>query len=128
MVDYIRAHKLNVPFGIHYSERRTRRHWPIILGAPHYADFSIWSHWSTEYIKLLILLGTTGDDQKYLLEADKHLLALEATMLQYGGYPELYSLRGTLYKSRLYRSVLKCSWVVGYEQARYMLNCAERLS
>jgi hypothetical protein len=42
-------------------------------------------------------------------------------MLHYGGYPELYDIRGKLYKTRFYRSVLRCSWVVGYEQAKYML-------
>jgi hypothetical protein len=124
IVDYIQSHHLDVPFWVHYSEERTHRHWPVIVWAPHYADYTIWSHWSTEYIKLLILLGYHDPVRKdeYLTKAGYHLQALEEKMLQYGGYPEVYDLKGQIYKSRLYRSVLRCSWVVGYEQAKYMLS------
>lgn len=124
IVDYIQSYHLDVPFGVHYSEERTHRHWPVIVWAPHYADYTIWSHWSTEYIKLLILLSYHDPLRKdeYLTKAGYHLQALEEKMLQYGGYPEVYDLKGQIYKSRLYRSVLRCSWIVGYEQAKYMYD------
>ncbi len=124
IVDYIQTNNLDKPFGIQYSEERTQRHWPVIIGAPHYADRTIWSHWSTEYIKLLILLGNNLPEKKdkYMLQAAKHIHALETKMIHSGGYPELYNLKGNVYKSHLYRSVLRCSWVVGYEQAKYIFD------
>lgn len=93
IVAYIQKNHLDEPFGIHYSEHRTNRHWPVIIGAPHYADYTIWSHWSTEYIKLLILLGNNSSEENtYMTQAKKHIESLEQKMLQYGGYPELYDL------------------------------------
>jgi hypothetical protein len=123
MVEYIQKNRLDEPFGIHYSENRTKRHWAIIFWAPQYADYTLWSHWSTEYIKLLILLwdNVPENEGEYYTQAKTHIHYLEQKMLQYGGYPELYDLQWNIYKSRLYRSVLRCSWVVGYEQAKYML-------
>lgn len=94
MVEHIQRNKLDYSFGVRYSESRTQRHWPVILGAPHYADYTIWSHWSTEYIKLLILLGNnSSEENRYITQAKKHIESLEERMLHYGGYPELYDLK-----------------------------------
>lgn len=122
MVAYVRSHKLDVPFPLSYTaiNNRKQMHGPVRWFAPSYMGKGIWSHWGMEYIKALLLLAPKN--QILAEEAAHHLAAYAYNIEKWGGYPELYSRQGKLYKSLLLRGVLHTGWVVNYEQAKMMMN------
>ena len=73
-----------------------------------------------EYIKTLILLSK--DNPQYLVDAKNGLDAYAKNIVKFGGYPELYDLRGNMYQTVFYKSLLHTGWVVNYEEAKMMLE------
>lgn len=117
MVKYVQKNELDKPFPLRYSKtnQTDKLYWPVKLGAPEYMGTTIWSHWGMEYIKALLLVGKKTD-------AQKHIAAYTENIEKYGGYPELYDMRGNVYTTFFYRGVLHNSWIINYEQAKMLLT------
>lgn len=120
IVHYVKKHKLDSPFPLHYStaDQPDKLYKPVKYFAPAYMGTSIWSHWGMEYTKTLLYLNKFGNE--YATDAKKHLESYEKLIKQYGGYPEVYTKNGKILASRLYRSVLHNGWVINYEQTKML--------
>ena len=121
-IEYIRAMKIDRPFAIKYQhETRAHRQFAAVrLVVASYGGDSIWSFWGMEYIKALMALYHETGEQWYLDEADYHIAKYEASMLRYGGFPELYDAQGDMMQTALYRSIRQTGWVIGFDQVRSM--------
>ncbi|MBA3724175.1 MAG: hypothetical protein H0W89_04795 [Candidatus Levybacteria bacterium] len=124
MIQYVKKHKLDRPFPLHYSafDQPKKLYRPVRHFAPSYMGTSIWCHWGMEYIKVLISLSK--ENVELLIDAKKHLATYKANIEKYGGYPEVYDTDGKILNTRLYRSVLYNGWVINYEQTKMLLQNA----
>lgn len=117
-VSYIQAHGIDKPFPLKYQHetRASRQFLPVRLAVASYGGDAIWSFWGMEYIKLLLLLYKTTNDDTYLKRADRHIKSYKATMRRDGGFPEVYDAEGVLLQTPFYRSIRQTGWVIGFEQ------------
>jgi hypothetical protein len=127
-VAYIRRNAIDQPFAMqfHPDRRPERLYWIVRLAAPDYGSTTIWSNWGMEYAKLLLRLSQETGNATYLSVAQRQLDAYTLNIKRYRGYPELYNYQGELYKTPLYRSILRTGWVVTYEQFRAMMKVHEK--
>jgi hypothetical protein len=127
VVTFIQEHKLDQPFPLRYSRstQQNELHLAVRLFAPAYMGESIWSHWGIEYIKTLLALSQSSQEDHcvYLEQAQTHLNSYHQNIEQFGGYPELYDGQGQAFKTVAVRGVLHTGWVVNYEAAH---NTAEK--
>lgn len=123
IIAYIQAQKLDQPFPLKYSRtnQSNNMHPTVKFFAPSYMGDGIWSHWGMEYIKALLMLADSGNEgNDYALQAEQHLETYRQNIEKFGGYPELYTSTGELFRSSLVHGVLHTGWVVNYEQAKVM--------
>jgi len=122
IVLYIKKNKLDQPFPLRYSSHHhpKKLHNAVRYFAPTYMTKSIWSHWGMEYIKTLILLSK--HNSSLLIDAKTHLQKYTNNIERYGGYPELYDLKGKILQHFLYKGVLHNGWVINYEQTKMLLK------
>ncbi|MEO8582055.1 MAG: hypothetical protein ABI425_05795 [Patescibacteria group bacterium] len=125
-VEYIQRNEIDQPFGLRYQAdlRKSEVVGLVRLVAPTYGTTAIWSNWGQEYIKLLVRLGQTTGDQKYLDQAKNQLDAYTFNIKRYRGYPEVYDSTGDFFRTAVYKSVRQTGWVVSYEQAKAMYDVA----
>jgi hypothetical protein len=121
-VRYIRKHEIDRPLGLKYQQTdRAHRQFPLVrLFVPSYGGSAIWSHWGTEYIKLLVLLYSTTRKKEYQKEAGYQLDQYSQRIVKYKGYPELYDESGNMLSTLFYKSIRQTGWVINYEQAKAM--------
>ena len=123
-VDYTIGQKLDQPFPLRYQAKNQAHTeiWLVRLVLPSYGGSAIWSFWGAEFIKVLLALGVRGEGDNYLDRARQHVATYEKMIVRYKGYPEVFSTEGKMLRSPLYQSVRQTGWVVGFEQAQYLLQ------
>lgn len=121
-VEYILEKKIDLPFPIRYHNdfRPNRLYFPVNIAARGYGSTVIWSHWGTEFIKLLLALGKKEQNKNYLSISRRHIETYEYNIVRYRGYPEVYDSNGDFYTSLFYRSVRTTGWIISFEQTQLM--------
>lgn len=119
---YVIDNKIDLPFPLRYhlDQRRNRLYLPVRIGAKDYGSSVIWSHWGTEFIKLLLTISKKENNKKFRKIAQGHLKTFEYNISRYRGYPEVYRSNGDFYTSIFYTSVRTTGWIISYEQALMM--------
>jgi len=123
-VAYIRRNAIDQPFAMQFNpDRRPERLYRVVrLSAPDYGSTTIWSNWGMEYAKLLVRLGQETGVEAYISAAERQFEAYTFNIRRYRGYPEVYNYQGEVYRTPLYRSIIRTGWVVTYEQFRAMID------
>lgn len=121
IIEYVKNNHLDKPFPLIWSTYDQSNNMVFLdrYLVPNYEQQSIFSHWTMEYIKLLVSVSKSNPD--YISDARNYLNFYHKNIQKYGGYPEIYFPNGNIFKTALYKSVLHTGWIINYEQTKMMI-------
>ncbi|HET9946746.1 MAG TPA: hypothetical protein VFQ63_01670 [Patescibacteria group bacterium] len=121
-ITYIQENKIDKPFGLKYQSAtdRSKEFFFVRYFVPSYGEDAIWSHWGMEYIKTLELLYQATQNSAYKRAAKENLDAYDRNIVEYRGYPEVYTSSGKFLENIFYKSIRQTGWVVNFEEAKNM--------
>jgi hypothetical protein len=114
---------LVLDFGILYSQKNPKRLAKMVrLFVKDYMGRTVWSHWTVEFLQLLISLYEVENNKEYLKKAEIIYKNLYQKLLEYKGYPELYNQKGGIYKTIFYVSMIDTGWIVNFQDLKLRLE------
>ena len=114
---------LVLDFGVLYSQKNPKRLAKMVkFFVKDYMGRTVWSHWTVEFLQLLLSLYEVEEDDFYLKKAKKIYQNLYQKLLTYKGYPELYNQKGRIYKTLFYVSMVDTGWIVNFQDLKIRLE------
>jgi len=120
LIAYVKKHKLDQPFPLPWGpyDQPEKYYFFDRYAAQSYMGHTIFSHWSMEYIKELLLVSNAYPEG--INDAVRYLSTYSKSIEKYGGYPEIYYTNGNMYRTFFYTAILHTGWIIDYEQAKMM--------
>lgn len=127
MISFVKKYHLDNPFPLVWSTYNQSKQMVFLdhYLVPNYEQQSLFSHWTVEYIKTILLVS--DNNPEYINDSKKFVSIYNKNITKYGGYPEIYTPDGKIFTSLLYKSILHTGWIINFEQTKLQLQSVLRI-